>query len=121
MFFLPVCIFQFTHPRTFSPYIFNAKTVDSTAKYITCKHSFFRLPSALIQPDTYHQRCFAISLNRLPSALIQSDTYHQRCFAVSFNRLPYALIQSDTYHHAALPFPSIVYPPHLSSLILIIR
>ena len=27
MVFLPVCIFQFTRPRTFSPYIFNAKTL----------------------------------------------------------------------------------------------
>ena len=27
MAFLPVCVFQFTRPRTFSPYIFNAKTL----------------------------------------------------------------------------------------------
>jgi len=27
MVFLPVCVFQFTHPHTFSPYIFNAKTL----------------------------------------------------------------------------------------------
>ena len=27
MVFLPVCVFQFTRPRTFSPYIFNAKTL----------------------------------------------------------------------------------------------
>ena len=77
MFFLPVCIFQFTHPRTFSPYIFNAKTLNQQLNTLPANIPFFRLPSALIQPDTYDQRCFAISFNRLPSALIQSDTYHQ--------------------------------------------
>ena len=77
MVFLPVCVFQFTRPRTFSPYIFNAKTLTQQLNTLPANIPFFRLPSALIQPDTYH--------------------------------------------HAALPFPSIVYPPHLSSLILIIR
>ena len=54
MVFLPVCVFQFTRPRTFSPYIFNAKTLTQ-------------------------------QLNTLPANI-----------------------------------PVIVYPPHLSSLILII-
>ena len=55
MVFLPVCVFQFTRPRTFSPYIFNAKTLTQ-------------------------------QLNTLPANI-----------------------------------PVIVYPTHLSSLILIIR
>ena len=55
MAFLPVCVFQFTHPHTSSPYIFNAKTLTQ-------------------------------QLNTLPANI-----------------------------------PVIVYPPHLSSLILIIR
>lgn len=77
MVFLPVCVFQFTRPRTFSPYIFNAKTLTQ-------------------------------QLNTLP-ANIPVIVY------------PPHLSSLILIINIALPFPSIVYPPHLSSLILIIN
>ena len=47
MVFLPVCIFQFTHPRTFSPYIFNAKTLTQQLNTLPANIPFFVYPPHL--------------------------------------------------------------------------
>jgi len=47
MVFLPVCVFQFTHPRTFSPYIFNAKTLTQQLNTLPANIPFFVYPPHL--------------------------------------------------------------------------
>ena len=47
MVFLPVCVFQFTRPRTFSPYIFNAKTLTQQLNTLPANIPFFVYPSHL--------------------------------------------------------------------------
>ena len=47
MVFLHVCIFQFTHLRTFSPYIFNAKTLTQQLNTLPANIPFFVYPPHL--------------------------------------------------------------------------
>ena len=47
MVFLPVCVFQFTRPRTFSPYIFNAKTLTQQLNTLPANIPFFVYPPHL--------------------------------------------------------------------------
>ena len=99
MVFLPVCVFQFTRPRTFSPYIFNAKTLTQQLNTLPANIPFFVYPP--------HLSSLILIIN----------------VALPFPSIVYLphLSSLILIINAALPFPSIVYPPHLSSLILIIN
>ena len=99
MVFLPVCVFQFTHPHTFSPYIFNAKTLTQQLNTLPAN-----IPVIVYPP---HLSSLILIINA----------------AFPFPSIVYSphLSNLTPMINAALPFPVIVYPPHLSSLILIIR
>ena len=77
MVFLPVCIFQFTHPRTFSPYIFNAKTLTQQLNTLPANIPFFVYPPHLSSLILIINAALPFPFNPLSSALIQPDTYHQ--------------------------------------------
>ena len=99
MVFLPVCVFQFTHPHTFSPYIFNAKTLTQQLNTLPAN-----IPVIVYPP---HLSSLILIINA----------------ALPFPSIVYSphLSNLTPMINAALPFPSIVYPPHLSNLTLIIK